>query len=99
MSENHAENQEDYPRENQVKRRGAQPGFEPFPLLPEEISDQDVTGGIGSRSREVIKEINAPGHFRHACQQIGRDGREQGDETCDENSLSAMTFEEALGPL
>ena len=34
MSENHAENHNDQPREHQVKRRGAQPGFEQFPLLP-----------------------------------------------------------------
>src|ERR1039457_5012046 len=99
MSENYAENNEDYPRENQVKRRGAQPGFEKFPLLPKEISDQDVTGGIGGRPREVIEQICAPGHFRHACQQIGRDGRKQSDEPCDKNSLGAMTFEKALGPL
>jgi len=55
MPENHAKNQQDYPRENQVKRRGAQPGFEPFPLLPKEISDQNVTGGIGCRPGEVKK--------------------------------------------
>ena len=40
MSENHAENHDDYPRENQVKRHGAQPRFEQFPFLPEKISDQ-----------------------------------------------------------
>jgi hypothetical protein len=39
MSENHAEDNEGDSRENQVKRRGAQPDFEPFPLLPKEISD------------------------------------------------------------
>src|ERR1035437_4120581 len=98
MSENYAENQEDYPRENQVKRRGAQPGFEPFPLLPKEISNQNVTGGIGCRPYEVIKQINAPAHFRDACQQVGRDGRKQGDEPRDKDRLGAMTFEKALGP-
>src|ERR1017187_10342961 len=99
MSENHAWNHEGYPRENQVKRHGTQPGFEKFPLLPKKISDQDVTGGIDRRPREVVKKENAPWHFRHACQQIGRDGRKQDDEPRDKNSLGAMTFEKSLGPL
>src|ERR1019366_783215 len=99
MSEKHAQNNEDYAHENQVKRRGAQPGFEKFPLLPKEISDQDVTGGVGRRPREIVKQESAPGHLRHTGQQIGRDGRKQGDEPRDKNSLGAMTFEKALGPL
>jgi hypothetical protein len=98
MSENRPENQEDYPRENEVKRRGAQPGFQKFPPLPKKIPDQDVSGGIDSRPRKVVKEKDAPGHFRDACQQVGRDGRKQGDEPRDKDRLGAMTFGKALGP-
>src|ERR1035437_2030087 len=99
MSENHAKNQEDYPRKNQVKRRRPQPRFEQFPLLPKKISDQNVGGGIGRRPREVVKKKSAPGHFRHAGQQIGHDRRKQEDEPRDKNRLGAMTFEKLFGPL
>jgi len=75
MSEKHAENDENYPRENQVKCRWPQPSFELFPLLPKRISNQDVSGGIGRRACEVVKKKNAPLHFRHASQQIGHAGR------------------------
>ena len=60
IPENHGENHDDQPCENQVKRRGAQPGYEQFPFLPEEISDQDISGGIGRRPRDVVKEKSAP---------------------------------------
>ena len=99
MSENHAQNYEDYPRENKVKHRGTQPGFETFPFVPQKVSDQNVTGGIGRRPRKVVKKENAPRHFGNACQKIGGDGWKQGDESCDKNSFGAMTFEKALGPL
>src|ERR1035437_10921567 len=99
MSENHGKNHNDKPRENQVKRRGAQPGFEQFPLLPEKIADQDVTGGIGRRPRDVVKEKSAPLHFRHPGQKIHHDGRKQEDEPRDKNRPGTMTFEESLGPL
>jgi len=99
MPKNHAQNNEGYPRENQVKRCGAQPGFEKFPLLPKKIPDQDVTGGIDRRPREVVKKKNAPWHFRHACKHIGHDGWKQSDEPRDKNSLGAMTFEKLVGPL
>src|SRR5208282_876492 len=98
MSENHGENHNDQPREDQVKRRGAQPGFEQFPLLPEKISEQDVTGGIGRRPRDVVKKKSAPLHFRHAGEQIGRDRRKQEDEPRDKYRLGAMTFEKSLRP-
>src|ERR1035437_6263775 len=80
MSENHGKNHNDKPRENQVKRRGAQTGFEQFPLLPEKIADQDVTGGIGRRPRDVVKEKSAPLHFRYPGQKIHHDGRKHEDE-------------------
>src|ERR1039457_3818125 len=99
MSEKHAENHDDYPRENQVKRRRPQPGLEQFPFLPEKISDQGVGGGIGRRPRKVVKQKSAPWHFRHAGQQIDHDGRKQEDEPCDKNRLGAMTFEKSLRPL
>jgi len=99
MPEQHAENQEGYPRENQVKGRGTQPGLKKFPLFPEKISDQDVTGGVARRTREVVKKKDAPWHFRHARQQIGRDGRKQDDEPRDKNSLGAVAFEKMLDPL
>src|ERR1017187_9864636 len=99
MSENHGENHNDQPRENQVKRRGAQPGFEQFPLFPEKIPDQDVSGGIGRRPRDVKKEKSAPLHFRHPGQQIHHDGRKQKDEPRDKNRPGAMTFEKSLRPL
>ena len=93
MSENHAQNHAGQPRKNQVKRRGPQPRFEQFPLLPKEISEQDVSGGISRRPREIVKKKSAPLHFSHAGQQIGRDRRKQEDEPRDENRLGAMTFE------
>ena len=99
MSENHGENHDDQPRENQVKRRGAQPGFEQLPFLPEKISDQDVSGGIGRRPRDVVKEKSAPLHFRHPGQQIRHDGWKQKDEPGDKYRLGAMTFEISFGPL
>ena len=99
MSENHAYNNESYPRENQVERRGTQPGFETFPLLPKKISNQGVTDGMGRRPREIVKKKNAPRHFRHACQQIDRDRRKQGDEPRDKNSLGTTIFEKSLDPL
>src|ERR1035437_3341201 len=99
MSAKHAQNQENYPRANQVKRRGSQPGLEQFPFLPEKISDQGVGGGIGRRPREVVKKKSVPRHFRHAGQQIYHDGRKQEDEPCDKNRLGAMTFEKSLRPL
>ena len=99
MSENHGENHNDQTREHQVKRRGTQPGFEQFPLLPEKISDQDVSGGIGHRSGKIVKQKSASGHFRHAGQQIGHDRRKQEDESRDKYRLGAMTFEKSFGPL
>ena len=99
MSENHGQNHNDQPRENQIKRRGAQPDFEQFPFLPEKISDQDVSGGIGRRPRDVVKEKSAPLHFRHAGQQIDYDGRKQKDEPGDKYRLGTMTFEKSLRPL
>ena len=99
MSENHAQRNEGYSHEYQIKRRGTQPGFELFPLLPKKISDQDVTDGIGRRPGEIVKKKASPGNFRHAGQQVGRDGRKQGDEPRNENSLDAMPFEESLRPL
>src|ERR1017187_2814349 len=99
MSENHGENHNDQPRKNQVKRRGAQPGYEQFPLLPEKISDQNVGGGIGRRTREVVKEKRAPLHFRHPGPQLNHDGRKQKDAPRDKNRLGAMTFEKSLRPL
>src|ERR1039457_1330628 len=99
MSEKHAENHDDYPRENQVKRRRPQPGLEQFPFLPEKISDQGVSGGIGRRPRKVVKQKSVPRHFRHAGQQIDHDGRKQEDEPRDKNRLGAMTFEKSFRPL
>ena len=99
MSEEHPDHHEGYARENQIKRRGTQPGFEQFPLLPEEISDQDVTDGIGRRPGEIVKKKASPGNFRHAGQQIRRDGRKQGDESRDKHRLGAMPFKEPLRPL
>src|ERR1017187_3879422 len=98
MSENHGENHDDYPRENQVKCRGSQPRLEQFPFLPEKISDQGVSGGIGRRPRKVVKQKSVPRHFRHAGQQIDHDGRKQEDEPRDKNRLGAMTFEKSLRP-
>ena len=99
MSEYDAENREGYPRENQVKRGGAQPGLEKFPLLPKKISNQNVAGGPDRRSREVVKEKDSPWYFCHACQDIRHKGRKQRDEPRNKNSLGAMTFEKSLGPL
>jgi hypothetical protein len=56
MSEEHPEHHEGYARENQIKRRGTQPGLELFPLLPKKISKQDVTDGIGRRPGEIVKK-------------------------------------------
>jgi len=99
MSENHAQNDEDHSRECQVKCRGSQPGFEQLPLLPEEISDQNVSGGISCRSRDVVKKISAPGHFRQASQQIRHNRRKQENESRDKNRPGAMPFEKMFGPL
>jgi hypothetical protein len=99
MSENHAQNDENYSRENQIKHRWPQPSFELFPLLPKKISDQDVSGGVSSRPRKVVKKESAPLHFRDASQQVGHDGREQEDEPRDENRSGTMTFEKLFRPL
>jgi hypothetical protein len=84
MSEKHAENDENYPRKNQVKCRWPQPSFELFSLLPKRISYQNVNGGIDRRACEVVKKKNAPLHS--TCQPTDWPRRaEQGDEPRDKN--------------
>ncbi len=99
MSKYHAQDNKDYPRENQVARRGSKPDFEKFPLLPKKESDQDVSDGVGSRPREVIEKKSPPPHCRRSCQKIGHDGWKQSDEPRDKNDFSAITFEKSFGPL
>ena len=99
MSKYHAQDNKDYPRENQVARRGAKPDFEKFPFLAKKESDQDVSDGVGSRPREVIEKKSPLPHCRRSCQKIGHDGWKQSDEPCDKNDFSAITFEKFFGPL
>ena len=65
MPENHAQNHQDYPRANQVKHRGSPPPRlrAVLPFLTEKIPEQDVSGGIGRRPREIVNQKSAPRHF------------------------------------
>ena len=99
MSEKHAQRNEGYCRENQVKGHRPEPGYKPFPLLPEKISEQDIGGGIGRRPSKIEKQKSAQRHLRHSSQKIGHNGRKQEDEARNKNCLGTVTSEKLFGPL